>query len=466
MPSTIIQIVATLTGTLLTLSDGMQSAWTSPIVIKLTSPSSPIKIQDSDVSLLENIYMIGALFGLTISIFVLDIIGRKNTMLMVGVSNIIIWFVIGFATSVIVLTIARFFAGVANNVNFIASTAYIGEISEKTIRGRLGSLLRGMLTFGMLIIYSVGPYVSIFASSMVGVGIIVLHLLTFPFMPESPYFLLMKNRKDQARKSLKMLRRLDDVEEELEYIEETIERERYERRRPLDLIKIKTNRRALLILIVLNFAQQFSGNTIIYMNIHEILLNASFDISPNIAAIAYSALMLASCLLFTSLVDKIGRRFFLCASCLLTTISLFLLAAYFVAQNRINVEGFLWIPVFAIMLYGGSFTMGLLIVPTILTSELFPTNIKSIAVSVCSGTFLISGSLSLLLYHGLKTYGMYVPFFVFAFCTLAAGVFSYFFVFETKNKTLAEIQAILEHEVYGKKEGYGTLNENENYESD
>ncbi|KAB0795132.1 hypothetical protein PPYR_11971 [Photinus pyralis] len=442
------QILATVTGTLTALSDGMHYGWSAPMIPVLQSPSSPVEIADSHIVWIENIYMFGGLVGLPITMFTLDKLGRKNTMLIAAVEYLIAWLLIAFASSIEIIFVARFLTGIAADTNFVATPIYIAEISQKKIRGRLGSLIYVMMLIGILLIYSIGPFVSIVASSTVGAALIILQLSTFSFMPDSPYYLLMKNKKEQARRALQILRSSKDVDDELDEIAKVVEEENKVRGRPKELLTVKSNRKAITIMTVLCFGQHYSSISVMLMNIHMILEDAASIIPASTAAIVFAALMLLACTLSAFLIDKVGRKVLLLSSSFLTGLSLLALASYFaIKENDIDVTDYNWVPVAAVMAYAVTFKYGLGLIPIVMTAELFPTNIKAIGCTLSDAMYVIAGASSIYLFHFLHdTFGMHVPFFLFGCLCLLVGIFVIFVIPETKGKTLDEIQQLLKGE--------------------
>ncbi|KAK5645065.1 hypothetical protein RI129_006365 [Pyrocoelia pectoralis] len=443
------QILAALTGTLTALSDGMQYGWSAPIIPVLQSRSTPVHITNSDIVWIENIYLLGGLAGIPLTLYMLDKFGRKNTMLIAAVENLIAWLLVMFASTIDLVLVARFLTGLASDTNFVATPVYIAEISEKKIRGRLGSLIHIMMLIGILVIYGIGPFVSIAASSTVGVGVLVTQLLTFSFMPESPYYLLVKNKREEARKALQILRSSQDVDEELKEIAKVVEEENKVRGRPLELLTVKSNRKAFTIMTVLNFAQHYSGISVMLMNIHIILKDAVPIIPPRNAAILFSVFMLLACMVSALLIDSLGRRVLLYLSSFLTGASLLILATYFAFKyNGINVSAYNWVPIVAVMLYALTFKCGLGLIPIVMTAELYPTNVKALGCTASDAMYLIAATSSIYLFYDLQNkYGMHVPFFLFGCCCIFSGFFSVVVIPETKGKTLEEIQKLLKGEV-------------------
>ncbi|KAF5303131.1 hypothetical protein FQA39_LY10138 [Lamprigera yunnana] len=440
-----VQVLAAITGSLTALSDGMQYGWTSPTLSVLLSPSSPVVIEEGHIVWLENLYMLGGLAGLPLTIYLLDKFGRKRTMLLAAVENLTAWVILGSATSLEMLFFARFLAGVGADVNFVAAPMYVAEISDKTVRGRLGSVIYLMMLIGIILIYCVGPFVSIAVSSTIGASFIIIQLITFSFMPLSPYYLLVKNRKEDARKALQVLRNAKDVEIELNEIADIVLKENQERDRPLDLLRTKSYRKAFIIMTILNFGQHFGGISVMLMNIHMILEDATSIISTSTAAIIFSILMVLSCATSATLIDNAGRRFLLWSSSFLSGIGLLFLASYFAAKNYgLDMCDYNWVPVFAVMFYAVTFKWGLGVVPIVMTAELYPTNIKAVGCVVSDAMYIVAGGISIYLFHVLhESFGLHVPFFLFGFCCFFVGLFTILFVPETKGRTLDEVQQLL-----------------------
>ncbi|KAF5308003.1 hypothetical protein FQR65_LT06571 [Abscondita terminalis] len=394
---------------LISLSDGMHYAWTSPALPVLMSPSSPVQIEESEIALLENMYMFGAVFGFPISVYFLDKIGR-------------------LARNVNVLLTARFIAGLSANVNFCALPVYIAEISEKHIRGRLGTLIQVM---------------TLIASSTIGGIIVILQLLTFSFMPESPYYLLIKNDHDGARKSLQKFRGSQNIEDELNEISATIREQYAEPTRLFDLLKIRCNRKVIIIMVILSIAENFSGITVLFMNIHLIFEDIPSSLSTNILAILFSVLMCVGCIVAVFVVDKTGRISLLFSSGIFTGISLIILSSYLVLKQSIDVSSYGWVPVVTMLVYAITYKYGVGLIPLVLASELFSTNIKAAGVALSCFTFIVSGIGSISIYHSLKDFGLYVPFYLFGSCCVFTSFFALFCIPETKGKSLEEIQNLL-----------------------
>lgn len=143
----------------------------------------------------------------------------------------------------IILTIFRFIAGVGIGITLSVVAMYLGEIAEDSTRGALCTLINQTMNVSILLTYCIGPWISRLALASFGGFLSVLFALMFIWMPDSPYFLLMKQRTDEAEKSLSWLRGRTDVKEELNNIQKNIDSDVTESGTVKDLFMTSGNRK-------------------------------------------------------------------------------------------------------------------------------------------------------------------------------------------------------------------------------
>lgn len=164
---------------------------------------------------LETITLIGAFCGLPFTIYFVDKIGRKKSLLLAAVVVLLNWVAIGLANRIEYIFVARwvdlwpqwikpkitnqqstfrFFSGMAGDMSFVAAPMYIAEIADSKVRGFLSSIIYIMMLIGLLLVYCLGPFAPYYSIPMVGCLLATTQLLVFTFQPESPYYLIYKNR--------------------------------------------------------------------------------------------------------------------------------------------------------------------------------------------------------------------------------------------------------------------------------
>ncbi|XP_023017670.2 facilitated trehalose transporter Tret1 [Leptinotarsa decemlineata] len=449
---TFFQFFASLIANMMAVTDGMSMGWTAPMIPYFMSEKTHIKMTRNQADWLENSLLIGAFVGLPTTMYFVDKIGRRKSLMLATSVLIICWIAVAIADRVEYIYVARFFKGLGLNMAFVAAPMYVGEISHKNIRGILSSSIFVLMLIGVLIIYSVGPFVPFFVPSIIAGGLLLIELVVFFFLPESPYYLLVRNKDDDARKSLLRFRdNPADVEVELREMAASLEEDRKTEKSSLkDIFLVKSYRKPMTIMIALNVAQLFSGFEVILMNLHEILDSAgSIYVSPSSAAIIFATFMLVASSLASLSVDKFGRKLLLIVSSILTGVCLLTLGLYFnLKHSGYDMTTVSWIPIVAVMTYATSFKLGLGVVPIVLTAEIFASKIKAIGMSLGDAVYVGASLLALQLYFSLKEHlGIHIPFYIFCCCSLSTSLFVWFFVPETKGKSLDEIQEIMRGEV-------------------
>lgn len=351
--------------------------------------------------------------------------------------------------------LARFIAGLSEGAVFIVIPMYIGEVSEPKIRGVLGSSVSVSFISGILFIDCIGPYYSIAISAFVCILFPVLLLTIFIWMPETPYYLIMKGRIPEAKKSLQFLRGMDNVDTELNRLTGDVERQLSEPGSMKDLFTIKSNLKALAIMIGLRTTQQFSGVSAFGLNTHTIFMQAGGNISANMSVIIYTVTQILLTFGGSFFIDKFGRKPILLLSCLGSTFVLAITAIYFYLKEMTDydISSINWLPLAGMLTYVCLFSVGLGTVPNLMLGELFSASVKGKALFILNIYYAILISTISKFYQAMAdNFGMYVPFTVFAFCCLLGSLFSHTCVPETKGKSLEEIQQHLKGHVEDKED--------------
>lgn len=229
---------------------------------------------------------VGALVSALPAGFVAEKLGRKKAILLFGLSFLLNWAFIIFASNAITLYIGRFFAGIATGAMCVLCPMYIGEIAESSIRGALGSFFQMFLCIGILFTYFLGALVAWKSLSMLLAVVPIAFLVFFYFMPETPIFLLKKNLTSEAESTLKYFRGQSyDVELELKQMQRDLEDAAAKKAGVKDLVASKANRKALISALGLMTFQQLSGiNAVIFYTV-PIFKSAGSKLPPDVAAI-------------------------------------------------------------------------------------------------------------------------------------------------------------------------------------
>lgn len=440
------QYLAAITATLSMAISGSHIGWTSPTLPNLKSDDSHLKITSDDASWIASFYLLGSIPGNIIAGLLVDWLGRKTSLIAAGIPLTLGWILILMAWNPYVLFASRFISGIGQGIVYVICPMYIGEIADKNIRGSLGSFIKLMVTFGELYGHAIGPFVSYGVLAYASIIIPIIFFVTFSFMPESPYYLLMKNQRPKAEKSLAWLRRYEndeDLKEETDQMQKTVIKDLMNKGHFWDLFDTPGNRKAVLVSFGLQFVLQFSGIAAIESYTQEIFDQSGSEFSAAQAVILLSLVQLLAGLAAAALVDKIGRIPLLITTTFLAGLSLALSSIFYFLkfQMTIDMSGLGTILVAFVIFYELIIALGLNPLPYMMLGELFPTSVKGFAVSIANvwGSFL-AFFVSKLHQVVADNCGIYASFAWFATSCFLGLVFIIFCVPETKGKSLMEIQ--------------------------
>ncbi|XP_063915808.1 facilitated trehalose transporter Tret1-like [Zophobas morio] len=441
------QYLATFSGTFSVITSGINLGWTSPYLPQLLAPTSPIPTTSDAGSWCAIMPLVGAPVGAFIAAILGDVVGRKNTSLLMAPIILLSFIGMAFAPSILLLSVLRFIIGATEGALYTVLPMYIGEISDPQIRGFLTSMVAIAGIAGTLFINIIGQTYSIFTSSLICAFVPVIHFLTFVWMPESPYYYIKKKKFENARESLKILTGRGDVDEEMEELCTAVERQEENKGKITDLFTVRGNRRACFIFVIVCVTNKFSGKNPCLFYTTMIFEEAGSNFSSEMSVIIYCAVELVVTLVATFVVDRCGKRPLFILSTLGCSLSVLILGTYFYLKNfeiPHFTESWGWVPITSLVAYNILFSVGLGFATVTVISELFPTNVKTVAAGIADSFSVSMGAIASKFFQITNDeFGMFVPFWAFGACCIVGLVLIVKFVPETKGKSLEEIQFYL-----------------------
>lgn len=418
--------------------------------MKIANDNITYDISETEASHFSTLPTISMMVFCPVFAVLCDVIGRKNTLLLTAVTGLTSWLLKAFTTNVNLLYLSRVIVGIDTVCFFIALPLYVGEIASPNVRGLLSSFIISFNFFGQFLINTLGSYFSVRITSYISFPIPIIFFVMFLFMPESPYFYIMKGNHEQAKKSLSKLRGKNNIENEFLKLKSDIERQLTEKGTWKDLVLIKSNRKAILLGIFLRTAQFMGGTATFTSNILFIFDKTSGVTSAPTAAMIYSFFSCIFPLCAGSIMDKVGRRLAFTTSLASSSVVLLLETLYFHLSKfhpEIDLIDFSWVPLVGQILYVILASFGPGVIPTLMISEIFSTSVKAKAFIVMVFTIAFMASLSNFLFFAVYPLtGLGGPFLMFSLMNFIFFVISYFYLPETKGKTLEEIQQILKED--------------------
>ncbi|PFX26088.1 Solute carrier family 2, facilitated glucose transporter member 8 [Stylophora pistillata] len=219
-------ILATFIAALGTVSFGFCLGYSSSALVDLQSSDAPsaVRLSDDQASWFSSLVTIGAALGSAIGGWAIDKLGRKRTIMFCTVPLVLGWLLISYAKNVAMLYAGRIITGLGCGAVSLTVPVYIAEISAARVRGALGSVNNLAITVGLILAYVAGVFCHWRWLAFIGAIPPMLQIILLFPMPETPCWLLGKNRRSDALESLFWLRGPSaDIEDECITIKETID---------------------------------------------------------------------------------------------------------------------------------------------------------------------------------------------------------------------------------------------------
>lgn len=356
------------------------------------------------------------------------------------------WVLIYFARGVYMLLAGRFLTGLASGILAPPTAVYIGETSSPQHRGVLLASISLAMSLGLLITHVLGTYFTWKVTSIICIVLPCIAFFVLIGLPESPSWLARKGRVEEAMAAffwcrghateakeevIAMIEREKATKEETSIISSFAEMKKPEFLKPLAIINVY-----LLI-------PQFCGVNAISFYSVSIMHDTMGDIFDKYAAtIIIDTIRLISSATSCILLTHVGRRSLTISSGIGTAISLFLLSSFIYLKSfQPSLAEYSFIALIPFIGYIGSVTVGLVPIPWAMVGEVFPLHQRGFGSGVSSTIALLAIFAVVKMTPSLfDTLGSSGAFLLFGCVACLGTVFLWWFLPETKDKTLQEIE--------------------------
>ncbi|KAH8400225.1 hypothetical protein KR215_009150 [Drosophila sulfurigaster] len=440
------------------LGSGMVVSMPSVTLNQLTDPTQPFFLDKDEASWFASFQNIACPLGGLLVSFFLDRIGRKRTILLTNLMGLIGWILL--ATSFLhdshnyiyaQMLVGRAFGGIMIGMFVSPVGVYSAEISLPRIRGRLILGTSIGLASGILLMYLLGFFIRhnfVLISCISCAYQLVAILLVMP-MPESPSWLLQKGKNEKARRSLRYFRGLrrkgedcvPEFEAELTQMKMTADNSRATAASESigQAIRRPEVYKPLFMMTGFFGFQQACGVVVIIVYAVQIAQHAGVSIDPVLVAVMLGVARIITTFFMTSIFEKWGRRPSGIFSASGMAVCMLLLACGGWFPDTMGT--WKWLPVFCIVAHIVFSTMGMLTLPFIMISEVFPQSVRGSASGISVFFGMILAFVMLKIYPNMMAWlGVANLFAFYAFVSFLAAAFIYSFVPETKGRTLVEIE--------------------------
>lgn len=448
-----------------------------------------------------------------------DRIGRKKVLVIASILFFVSAIYSALSPNFASLIIARMIGGFGVGAALITAPMYIAEISPAKIRGRLVSFNQLNIVLGISVafftnylILQLGKSDASWAQSlgfdqynwrwMLGLESLpaILYFLFLFFVPDSPRWLIMQGRKEEALHIMGRMSSREQAEEEIKEILASIEKDKNKEKVSLRELFMPALRLVLTIGVVIAILQQITGINSVFFYAPMIFEQTGIGRDASfIQAIIIGITNLVFTIVALLVVDRFGRKPLLIFGIAGIIISMFILGSSFRAAeyklsadsiaglteiegaDRLNeIEGITfqsdiefkdavaeilgeqalvkhqgviissaitinpWLVLIGIIGFVASFAVSLGPVMWILFSELFPNRLRGLAISFAGFiNSAVSFLVQLLLPWELANIGNAGTFFIYGGFAVLGFIFVVAVLPETKGKSLEELEIFL-----------------------
>lgn len=400
-------------------------------------------------------------------------LGRKWTIFWTCMISAVTCLWQGFVNTWWHLFIARFMLGFGIGIKSATVPAYAAECSPPAVRGSLVMLWQFFTAVGIMFGYvAVLAFYHVpdrgisnglnwrfmLASPCLPAFIVCLQV---PFVPESPRWLMGKERHKDAYESLKILRHSDVCAARDCFYQYVLLQEEGSYlgiptwKRMIEMFTIRRNRNGALGAWIVMFMQQFCGINVIAYYSSSIFVQSGFDeISAMLASWGFGMLNFIFAIPAFFTIDKFGRRFLLLLTFPLMAIFLLVTGFGFLIDQESNPNGRLAMIATGIYIYACIYSSGEGPVPFTYSAEAFPLYIRDLGMSFATATCWTFNFILALTWPRLQrqftstgAFGFYAAWNVVGFFLVL------WFLPETKGLTLEELDEVfsvscMEHAQY------------------
>lgn len=409
--------------------------------------------------------LIGSIAGVLCAGMMSDKLGRKLTMIISAILFSISAFGCAISADFTELVIYRIIGGIGIGIVSIVSPIYISEVAPAEKRGTLVSMYQLAVTIGFLVAYLVnfmilgyaeGPaaesatwtgryFGSEYWRGMLGCELMpdLLFLLVILMVPESPRWLIVNGKTNQAALTLqKIYKDKADVQKQIEETGDAINAENSGSKASEWKALMEPGILAAVIIgSAIAILGQFMGvNAVLYYG-PSIFEDAGLSSGDSLFyQVMVGGVNVLTTIIALFIIDKVGRKQLVYWGVSGMIICLLMISMYFYCGTALGLgSGFL---LAFFLLYVFCTAISISAVVFVLLSEMYPNNVRGLAMSIAGlalwvGTYLV-GQLTPWLLKNITPAGTFL---MFAVMCIPYMLIMWKLVPETTGKTLEEIEA-------------------------
>ncbi|KAF5299383.1 hypothetical protein FQR65_LT09424 [Abscondita terminalis] len=467
------QILAVMVKNVVLISYGLTIGYITILIPALSGKNSQenFHLGEDQISWIGSINMMCVPLGCLVSGVATDPIGRKRSMQIINLPFIICWIIFYFATEIWHLYFALAMVGFFGGLVEAPILTYVTEITQPHLRGALAASSSLAVILGILIEFILGTFIKWRTVALISCVFPVTSFCLLCFMPESPHWLIMNNKLDQARKSLAWLRGwvdIEDIEPEFEDICRSQKNQNIDDiegtnksnlffKNNMESLKAYTKKSFLWpfgMVSLFYFLSHFTGSTTLQTYAVKLFQTLRSPIDEYYATIIMGVAELFGSIVSLFLVRFCGKRIMAFVSIAGVGLSDFIIGTYayvvdiqaFVIHGEpetvanFNFAHYQWISLVTLVFLAFMAHCGFRVLPWILIGEIYPHKIRATGCGLSGASsymFSFASNKTFLRLGALLTIpGMY---WLYGSLSVVGILCVHFFLPETEGKTLEEI---------------------------
>ncbi|XP_061703967.1 facilitated trehalose transporter Tret1-like [Cydia pomonella] len=425
------------------ISLGMGLSWASPVLVKLADDTETVldqPLEQDEGSWIVSVSFLTGSLGYVVSSGLVDVIGRKQCVILSSVTRMAAALLFLFARDVWMLILGRAILGLSEGIILSVVPVYASEIASKEIRGALGVMLQIFTSIGSVIMLSVGPFISYFNLNLMFTLFTLVTSIPTIFLPDTPSFLFNKGKEEESKNVLIFLRGELNANDELK--EYTMN---YKSEKPglLTIFRDKMFQKSLGKSGFMIITLFLIGFNCVMTYLQTILDSTQTNVRSEVASGIIGGINLLASISTLMITDRFGRKPILICTSLGLIVGMVGLGVFFkVAETRAEVSGFLnYLPLISLVIVVFCHSGGLGSLFWVVVAELFDDRSRGTGMA----TTLLIGTMPSFLtmrYFAPLTniFGPAPVFWAFAVSSAVLATFVALRIPETKGKSFAEIQ--------------------------
>jgi SP family galactose:H+ symporter-like MFS transporter len=407
------------------------------------------------IELIVSSLLWGAVFGTFISGFLSNRFGRRGAILVSAVIFILGAFICASAPNGTTLVAARFFLGIAIGVASFTAPLYLSEISPQRVRGSLISMYQLMITIGILVAFISNTWLGSYAvigGTTGGHWRLMLGVIALPamimflgvlFLPESPRWLFLKGRKENAVSVFERMKLPShEIQREVSEIEESL---RVKQNGWAMFLGNPNFRRAIGLGVGLQIIQQLTGINVVMYYAPRIFKIAGFASTEHQlwGTVIVGLTNVLATFIAIALVDRLGRKPIMYAGFVVMGIAMVTVGSLFNMDLEKTPALGMW-AIVALLVFIVGFAMSAGPIIWVLCAEIFPLSGRDLGVTFSTATnWIVNAIVGGTFLTLLNTLGNGNTFLLYGGLNALFIVFFLLLVPETKGVSLEKIESNL-----------------------